>query len=334
MKTPKKPKANDSAKAKEILDKTAKIAELVNKSLDIIKDVGIENKPLKNFWLSPAQRDVLLTAPGILQPVKTKLAKTKASFTHAEVAAMIEALLEGAQGSDGQQQAAFLLVAKHLLERSLAETTGLAAKAAAKSNEPKAKIPAGTIFQFRITLKGIKPPIWRRIQTKDCTLDKLHEHIQTAMGWTNSHLHQFEINGVRHGDPELIYEGWEGEEPPVNSRRIKLSKIVPADGKRFPFEYEYDFGDGWEHEILFEGFVPAERGVRFPLCVEGERACPPEDVGGIYGYQDFVKAISNRRHKRHKELLEWSGPFDPVKFDAEAATKEMRKGLPDWREME
>lgn len=80
--------------------------------------------------------------------------------------------------------------------------------------------------------------------------------------------------------------------------------------------------------------MPAERGVRFPLCVEGERACPPEDVGGIYGYQDFVKAISNRRHKRHKELLEWSGPFDPVKFDAEAATKEMRKGLPDWREME
>ncbi len=127
MKAPKKPKANDLGKAKEVLDKTAKIAELVNKSLVIIKDVGIENKPLKNFWLSPAQRDVLPTAPGILQPVKTKLARAKAAFTYAEVAGMIQALLEGAQGSDGQQQAAFLLVAKHLLERSLEETTGLAA---------------------------------------------------------------------------------------------------------------------------------------------------------------------------------------------------------------
>ena len=172
--------------------------------------MGIENKPLKNFWLSPAQRDVLLTVPGISQPVKTKLAKAKAAFTHAEVAGMIQALLEGAQGSEGHPQAAFLLVAKHLLERSLEETTGLATKAAAKSKEPKAKIPAGTVFQFKITLLGIEPPIWRRIQTKDCTLDKLHEHIQTAMGWTNSHLHQFKIDGVPYGDPQLIYEGMGG----------------------------------------------------------------------------------------------------------------------------
>ena len=211
MKKPKKREAEEAGKAEEILNKTAKIAELVNKSLAIIKDVGIENESLKNLSLSPAHRDVLLTAPGIPQPVKTKLSKTKAAFTHAEVAAMIKALLEGAQGSDGQQQAAFLLVAKHLLERSSEETTALAAKAAAKSGEPKAKIPAGTIFQFKITLKEIKPPIWRRIQVKDCSLDKLHEHIQTAMGWTNSHLHQFEIDGVRYGDPELLTEGFEDE---------------------------------------------------------------------------------------------------------------------------
>ncbi len=159
MKTPKKQKADDAAKLKEVLGNTAKIAELVNKSLVIIKDVGIENKPLKNFWLSPAQRDVLLTAPGILQPVKIKLAKAKAVFTHAEVAGMIQTLLEGVQGSEGQQQAAFLLVAKHLLERSLEDTTGLAAKAAAKSEDPKAKIPAGAVYQFKITLQGIEPPV-------------------------------------------------------------------------------------------------------------------------------------------------------------------------------
>ena len=334
MKTPKRQKADDAAKIKEALDNAPKIAELVNKSLVIIKDVGIENKPLKNFWLSPAQRDVLLTAPGSLQPVKTKLAKAKATFTHAEVAGMIQALLEGVQASEGHPQAAFLLVAKHLLERSLEETTGLAAKAAAKSKEPKTKIPAGAVFQFKITLLGIDPPIWRRIQTKDCTLDKLHEHIQTAMGWTNSHLHQFMIDGVRHGDPELIYEDSQDEEPPIDSRRLKLSKIIPWDGKRFQFEYEYDFGDGWEHEILFEGFVPVEKGARYPLCLEGERACPPDDVGGTYGYRDYVKAMANPRHKRHKEFLEWNGPFDPEKFDAQAATKEMRKGVFDWRNEE
>jgi hypothetical protein len=190
------------------------------------------------------------------------------------------------------------------------------------------------VYQFKITLQGIEPPIWRRIQTEDCTLDKLHEHIQTAMGWTNSHLHQFKIDGVPYGDPQLFSEGMEGETPPVNSLRTKLSTIIPRDGKRFQFEYEYDFGDGWEHDILFEGFVPAEKGARYPLCLEGERACPPEDVGGTYGYQDYLKAMANPRHKRHKEFLEWSGPFDPEKFDAQAATKEMRKGVPDWRNKE
>jgi len=205
---------------------------------------------------------------------------------------------------------------------------------AKKKDEPKAKTAAGEqVYQFKITLQGIDPPIWRRIQTKDCTLDKLHEHIQTAMGWMNSHLHQFIINGVTHGDPELLDDGWE-ETPPVNSRRIKLSKIVPKDGKRFSFKYEYDFGDGWEHEILFEGFTPSEKGVHYPVCVEGERACPPEDVGGTYGYQEYVRAMANPKDKRHKEFLEWSGPFDPEAFDAQAATKEMREGLPDWRNEE
>ncbi len=80
--------------------------------------------------------------------------------------------------------------------------------------------------------------------------------------------------------------------------------------------------------------MPAEKGVRYPLCVEGERACPPEDVGGFCGYQEYVRAIANPRHKRHKEFLEWSGPFDPEKFDADSATKHMRRGLPNWREME
>ena len=224
--------------------------------------------------------------------------------------------------------------AKKTSMRHVIDLTGKAVRKHQKEGGA-ARIPAsGKLYQFKITLKGIKPAIWRRIQVKDCTLDKLHEHIQTAMGWTNSHLHQFEIGGVRYGDPELIYEGWEDEEPPVNSLRTKVSKIVPADGKRFRFKYEYDFGDGWEHEVLFEGFLPAEKGIRYPLCVEGERACPPEDVGGIYGYADYLEAMADPKHEEHESFMEWSGPFDPEAFDARAASRAMPKGLPNWREME
>ena len=135
---------------------------------------------------------------------------------------------------------------------------------AKKKAEPKAKTAAGErVFQFKITLQGIAPPIWRRIQTKDCTLDKLHEHIQTAMGWTNSHLHQFEIDGELYGDPMLMEDNFE-EMDYKDSTSTRLSKILPKDGKRFRFKYEYDFGDGWEHEILFEGLLPAEKGIRYP----------------------------------------------------------------------
>jgi hypothetical protein len=185
-----------------------------------------------------------------------------------------------------------------------------------------------TCFQFKITLRRVKPPIWRRIQVADCTLDKLHEHIQTAMGWTNSHLHQFEIGGKVYGDPELLDEGFEC----VNSRRTKISKVLPKTRERFVFEYEYDFGDSWEHEILFEGCPPLEPSAKYPLCLEGERACPPEDVGGTTGYKQFLKAISNRRHKEHKSYLRWcGGKFLPDAFDANEAIKSMRKGLPDRR---
>jgi len=197
------------------------------------------------------------------------------------------------------------------------------------------RIPAGKrLYQFKIKLKDIHPPIWRRIQIKDCSLDKLHEHIQTAMGWTNSHLHQFKIDGTVYGDPDLLCEGWQDELSPVNSLETKVSEIVSEDGKRFQFEYEYDFGDGWEHEVLFEGCLQAEKGGRYPVCVEGERACPPEDVGGTSGYEEYLEAMADPEHEEHEAFTEWRGPFDPEEFDAGVATKRMWRGLPDWRRKE
>ncbi|MCB0065506.1 MAG: plasmid pRiA4b ORF-3 family protein, partial [Caldilineaceae bacterium] len=170
-----------------------------------------------------------------------------------------------------------------------------------------------------------------RIQVKNCTLDKLHEHIQTAMGWTNSHLHQFEIDGERYGDPELIDDGFEDFHC-VDSTVTKISEIVPKDGKRFRFTYEYDFGDDWQHEVIFDGCLRAEKGQRYPICVEGERACPPEDVGGVWGYAEFLEAIADPKHEQHDDFVEWAGDFDPEEFDAAKTTKAMRRGLPDWRQ--
>jgi hypothetical protein len=187
------------------------------------------------------------------------------------------------------------------------------------------------VYQFKIALLDIRPPIWRQIQVPDGTLDKLHEHIQTAMGWMNSHLHQFEIDGRRYGDAELLNDDW-GDNDFVDSTKIRLSTLLAKKQKGFRFVYEYDFGDGWRHEIAFEGAQPAEPGARYPRCIEGARACPPEDVGGPWGYGDFLEVMGNPKHQRHRELREWfGGPFDPASFDAAAATKYMRGGLPDWR---
>ena len=108
---------------------------------------------------------------------------------------------------------------------------------------------------------------------------------------------------------------------------------LPKSGGRFRFQYEYDFGDSWDHEVLFEGVLRAELRRKYPLCLEGARACPPEDVGGVWCYTDFVEAIQNPEHEQHEQMLEWVGRrFDPEAFNAATATKEMRRGLPNWRE--
>jgi hypothetical protein len=187
------------------------------------------------------------------------------------------------------------------------------------------------LYQFRITLLDTQPPVWRRVQVRDCTLDKLHEHVQTAMGWTNSHLYHFRVGEQLYGDPLLMQENFE-ELGYEDSTGTKLSDILPKSGRRFRFGYEYDFGDGWRHEVLFEGCPRAERGKRYPVCLEGARACPPEDVGGAWGYQEFLAALADPEHEDHDGLLEWAGgSFDPEAFDPAAATRAMLRGLPDWR---
>ena len=193
----------------------------------------------------------------------------------------------------------------------------------------------GSLYQFKITLRSIKPPIWRRIQIPDCTLANLHEYIQGAFGWDDDHMHKFVLTSEYYGPPPSDEFGV--DEDMLGEAEVRISSLIPASCRRSRWIYEYDFGDGWQHEIVFEGFPPTRSEVEYPICVEGKRACPPEDCGGPWDYADYVNAISDPKHNRHEELLEWGGPFDPEAFDAEEATKAMRgvegdfsNGTDDW----
>lgn len=191
-------------------------------------------------------------------------------------------------------------------------------------------MPAPTsIYQIKVTLKDSKPPIWRRVLVEDkTTLLKLHDVLQTVMGWTDSHLHHYIINGEFYGAPE---DDEFGDLHIKDESRYKLNQIVNRAG--FKLRYEYDFGDSWEHDLVVEKILPAEGGVRYPVCVAGKRACPPEDVGGVWGYEDFLNIIANPKHDEHEDTMMWvGGSFDPEKFSMDEVNKALRH--PHSREAE
>jgi hypothetical protein len=175
------------------------------------------------------------------------------------------------------------------------------------------------VYQIKVTLKGSKPPIWRRMQvTSTTTLVQLHRILQCVMGWEGYHLYQFFIGGIAYGDPVML-----GELDAEDARTMTLGTIVRSE--HFKFIYEYDFGDSWEHELLIEKMLPLEEGKRYPICLTGKRACPPEDCGGIWGYAGFLEAIHDPQHPEHEEMLEWvSGEFDPDAFDLDEVNTELR----------
>lgn len=186
---------------------------------------------------------------------------------------------------------------------------------------------ADTVYEIKITLLGIDPPIWRRIRIEDCTLDQLHQHIQCAMGWTNSHLHQFVIDGRVYGDPALLDDG-SSEMEILDSTTTPISHIKSGKHRPIKFLYAYDFGDSWEHEVHIERSIKREPRKRYPVvCLDGARNCPPEDVGGVWGYFEYLHAVGDPSHEEHESQLEWNGPFDPEQFDAGAATRRLRRGL-------
>jgi hypothetical protein len=195
-------------------------------------------------------------------------------------------------------------------------------RSAKQENPEDADQPVPTrsiVYQIKITLKDIKPPIWRRLLIADCTLDDLHEIIQIAMGWDNYHLYAFKIGRREFTRPDMD----DGELGMCDATSTTMADMIATEKQKF--EYCYDFGDDWRHQIVVEKILQAEPGQQYPVCVKGGRCCPPEDVGGHWGYAEYLEARANFRHERHEEFMAWRANFDPETFDLEAVNKALRE---------
>jgi hypothetical protein len=168
---------------------------------------------------------------------------------------------------------------------------------------------------LKITLKGSKPPIWRRILVpSDIRLDRLHLVIQIAMGWFNCHLHQFSAFGRSYG---VAYDDFAADLDIEDETKVKLRDLLQME--KDAMTYEYDFGDSWEHKITLEKVLPYDKAQALPVCIRGKRACPPEDCGGVWGYAELLKVLADPADPEHDAMLEWlGGPFDAEAFDMAA----------------
>jgi hypothetical protein len=175
-------------------------------------------------------------------------------------------------------------------------------------------------YQLKVTLMETDPPIWRRLVVPgDTTLSRLDRILQAAMGWTNSHLHMFTVGGVLYAEPS---PEWGAEVR--DEGRVRLADVARAEGEAFV--YEYDLGDSWRHQVLVEEVIVEAGEAQGPRCLGGERACPPEDAGGVGGYYDKLLTLQDPGSDEYESTRRWiesmtGGPFDPDFFDLEAANR-------------
>lgn len=182
---------------------------------------------------------------------------------------------------------------------------------------------AKQILQFKISLNDVSPKVWRRIQVPEtCTFWDLHCAIQNAVGWSNSHLHGFYLTNNKYGrarpvQVKMPHPEWTEEDDLDESKELLVEWFS---GKLKQCIYTYDFGDSWDHTILYEKTLPAATGTKYPVCIAGKNACPPEDCGGIPGYHHLLASVNSPRTKRDRELRVWLGlergeKYDPTVFN-------------------
>lgn len=184
---------------------------------------------------------------------------------------------------------------------------------------------SSSIYQLKISLEGIVPQIWRRVLVpSDLPLSKLHIVIQAAMGWTNSHLHEFIVGRKHYSDPRFELDELDFGEPTFNEAKVKLFEVAPT--PKSTLRYHYDFGDGWMHKVVVEKLLTPDPAQPTPRCLDGQRACPPEDCGGIPGYFRLLEILADPRHPEHDEMLEWlEDDFDAEAFDITATNRELTR---------
>ena len=208
----------------------------------------------------------------------------------------------------------------HMGFGTMATMTSAVKKMPAKSSAPKATA-IGQVYQLRIDLRGVKPKVWRRVLVPGTmTLAQLHHVIQAAMGWRNSHLHEFIIDEQRYGDPD---PGWDEEGGVISDHKVTVAKAMRGCGSA---RYIYDFGDDWDHKLTLEPPAARYLGMKMPVCTDGKSACPPEDCGGPYGYAHFLEAVADPKHPEHAELIEWVGrPWDAAAFSIDGANRAINR---------
>ena len=185
---------------------------------------------------------------------------------------------------------------------------------------------ATTVHRLKVTLRQVKPPIWRRIEVaSDIKLSGLSDVLEAAMGWYGGHLHAFVAGGVHYEVPDP--DGFGFGPRPRDERKVRLDEVLPA--VKSKMRWDYDFGNGWEPDVVVEA-VEARRTTRtYPVCLAGKRACPPNDCGGPWGYAELLDALADPSHPEHDERAEWvPDGFDPELFDAAEATAAMRSDRP------
>lgn len=180
------------------------------------------------------------------------------------------------------------------------------------------------IYQIQIALKGSKPKIWRRVLVpSDTLLYNFHKIIQTTMGWTNSHLHQFVKGNVFYSVKYPDDEMWSMNDIDYRKKKLRIRDLLTFEKEKII--YEYDFGDSWQHEIILEKILPPDNTKEYPICVSGKRNCPPEDCGGVWGYAEMLEILSQPDHEDYDDTLEWLGEeFDPEYFNKDEINELLR----------
>jgi hypothetical protein len=182
-----------------------------------------------------------------------------------------------------------------------------------------------TVHRLKVTLRRVRPPVWRRIEVASTTtLHQLSAELEAAMGWFGGHLHSFDAAGVIYQSPSDEDFAWR---PMKDERTAALATVLSRVGAKM--RWDYDFGDGWEHDVVVEAIEPAANDVVYPRCIAGRRACPPEDCGGPWGYTNLLEVLADPAHPEHASMLEWAPmEFDPARFDPAHATDAMRQAEP------